>query len=269
LIFLAFLFPVALYCLGLAFVNRSRHPVLIRGTWDFAGVLFAASGFLLLGGPVILSGLYREWRLAWLLGQSRFLAPGTLNWNSWLGVWLLYFVVVAGGAMLLLYRRRNTTSIYNIEPTQFEEILSSVFERLGLEVRASGTQRFLLSARVMCEESDAPVYEAAKSWAAPQNSEGPAAAQTGAGLLAVSTSASAELRVDPFPPLHHVSLHWSDGAGMLRTEVEAELNRTFADTLSPRSPVAGFFMSLSTGLFFLLFAGALFLLVLRIFELPR
>ena len=39
-------------------INRRRHPTLVGGSWDFLGVLLAASGLLLIGGPALLSFLY-------------------------------------------------------------------------------------------------------------------------------------------------------------------------------------------------------------------
>ena len=54
---LVFLFPLAIYCLIVSLLNRRPRPVMVSGTWDFAGVLFAVSGFLLLGGPVMLTSL--------------------------------------------------------------------------------------------------------------------------------------------------------------------------------------------------------------------
>src|ERR1700758_3195552 len=55
LIFLAlFFFPIALYCLILGMINRRPHPVMVSGSWDFFGLLLAASGLLLFGGPTVL-----------------------------------------------------------------------------------------------------------------------------------------------------------------------------------------------------------------------
>jgi hypothetical protein len=42
--------PLAVYLLVLAWINRGRRALMVSGPWDFAGILFAASGFLLFGG---------------------------------------------------------------------------------------------------------------------------------------------------------------------------------------------------------------------------
>jgi hypothetical protein len=269
LIFLAFLFPVALYVLGLALVNRARHPVIISGPWDFAGVLFAASGFLLLGGPVVLSGFYHEWRLAWLLGQGRFLQSATWAWSFWISVWLLYFAGIVGGSALLLRRRRHVTSIYNVEPAVCEGLLAGTFDRLGLEVRSGGAQRLLLSARPSRESAEIGAYEASNvGLGSPESASSRQSASLPDRLEAEPTS-WIEVRVDPSPSMYHVALHWKGPVGVLREEVEGELARACASTVTMGNPIAGFLMSLSTGLFFVIFAAALFLLILRLFNLPR
>src|ERR1051325_5142693 len=62
LLLIAFLFPLSTYLLILGLVNRRRSPLMVPGTWDFVGVLFGASGFILAGG----------WFLFYIIGnQSR------------------------------------------------------------------------------------------------------------------------------------------------------------------------------------------------------
>jgi len=85
--------PLALYLLALGWVNRRPRPMMAAGTWDFAGVLFALSGFLLFGGPALLGGLDEQSRWYWLLGQ-----PGTSSADGraeWLLLRLLYFIAAA------------------------------------------------------------------------------------------------------------------------------------------------------------------------------
>ena len=67
----AFLFPLTIYLFVLGLINRRRGPLLVSGPWDFAGVLFAASGFLLVVGPSILAGMGDRWRVVRLAGQIR------------------------------------------------------------------------------------------------------------------------------------------------------------------------------------------------------
>src|SRR6516225_1457399 len=79
LILLAFLLPFSIYLSILGSINRRRHPVMVSGVTDFIGILFAASGFLLFGGPGILTGLGEEWRMFWLIGKP----PGSGATGFW------------------------------------------------------------------------------------------------------------------------------------------------------------------------------------------
>jgi hypothetical protein len=233
LIFLAFVTPLAVYCLVLFVINRRRHAVLVSGPWDFAGVLFAASGFLLLGGPAILTGIYEQWRLSWLLGQPRYLRGIGENWSFWISLWSLYFVMVGGVSAVVLWRRRAQTSIYNVEPAVLAEVLPQVLDRLGLEWLHNGPRRVLLRFREPLDDS----------W-------------TG-------------LTLEPFPTMRHVTLHWQAHDPTLRGDVETELANALAQVPARPNPVAGWFLSLSLGLFFSAFLVLLALLTLRILHLPR
>src|SRR5258708_11566556 len=110
LIFLLCLFPLAIYFLILAILNRRDHPVAVSGTWDFAGVLLAASGFLLLGGPLLLRTLCDHWRVAAM-------TDGRLRLDDVEGilvfaVFLMYFLGVVIGAVYLLRGRRDSIAVY-------------------------------------------------------------------------------------------------------------------------------------------------------------
>src|SRR5947209_12701248 len=110
--------PLALYLLVLGWVNRRPRPVLMAGTWEFAGVLFALSGFLLFGGPAFLGSLDEQSRWFWLLGEAGSGKPSGGSWAAtiWVVIRLLYFALVAGGAALVLWRCRRLTSVYNVDP---------------------------------------------------------------------------------------------------------------------------------------------------------
>ncbi len=79
MIVVAFLLPLAAYCLILGLINRRRHPLLVSAAWDFAGLLFAASGFLAFGLPGILNGFTERGRSTALFGRS---ASGGGAWAS-------------------------------------------------------------------------------------------------------------------------------------------------------------------------------------------
>lgn len=258
LIFLTFIIPLALYCLVLTALNRKRHAVLMPGPWDFAGVLFAASGFLLFGGPAILTGMYEQWRLSWLLGQARYLQGIGEDWHFWVRLWLGYFALVVVIAAVVLWRRRAQTSIYNVDPEVLINVLPQVMERLGLEWVPSGPSGLLLRYR--------PV---------PPNSHPQPKGPRSGSLVPGETSSDhpwSQLVVEPFPAMHHVTLHWRAHEPALRPQIEMELAKALAQIPTQPNSLAGWLLLISLGLFlsaFTMLFTLLSLYVSRILQLPR
>jgi hypothetical protein len=279
LIVLAFVIPLAIYCLILSFVNRKRHPVAVSGPWDFAGVLFAASGFLLVGGPAILAGFYEQWRFSWLFGSVPALSEVGQSWSFWVGLGGAYFVVVVAGSAWILWRRRNATSIYNVEPAVFVEVLTQLVERLGLEWRLDQPHHFHIRNREpFLEVGPAPRSRARTRDASPAP-VAPPAPEDGQGYLqqvAVAAgspsplpSSWAELVLEPSPFMRHVMLRWSGPEKRLRAEVEAQLCHELAQVRTRQNSLSSWFLYLSLGLFFSAFMVLLALIALEILRLQR
>jgi hypothetical protein len=277
LIFLAFIVPLALYFLMLAHLNRSQHPVLVSGPWDFVGVLFAASGFLLLGGPAVLTGLHEQWRLSWLLGQTRFLDGVGENWYFWVGLWGVYFFAVVGGASYLLWARRAQSSIYNIDRTTLDEVLALVLERLGYEWVRGRTGRIFLrpgksTAGAALETTVQPLEKSPTSLAGTEHGFAPG--RPARGVLALPARSSSPvyrtgIDVEHVAFLRHATLHWVGDAEELRPEVEAELVAALTQVYSRENPASAWFLSVSMILFAVSFLGLVALLAFRIFHLVR
>jgi hypothetical protein len=269
LIFLGFLIPLAVYLLILAFLNRTDHPVLIPGSWDCAGLLLASSGLLLLGGPAILTGLYEEWRLAWLLGQTRFLRGFGENWQFWIGVWIVYFLLVVAGAAWLLASRRRFTSVYNVDPAVLDETLGQALARLGLEwSRAGSKHRIIIRPRESDLENE-PVqairqkeYLSVTQDRLRHGEREPATTQN-------SLSERVTLTMAPFTALRHVTLRWSGPRQGIRSEVEEELDRSFRNMFSNENPASRWFMSLSVSIFLVCFFALAGLVAVRFIRLLR
>src|SRR5258708_13595199 len=114
LVFLLCLIPVTLYCLFFAWINSRERSLLVNGSWDFVGILFAASGFLILGGPAILEGVFDRYQRA----QVRAGAPLHENLDFYIcnGMKLIYFAGIVGGSARGLRRRRTHTLATNPDP---------------------------------------------------------------------------------------------------------------------------------------------------------
>jgi hypothetical protein len=236
LILLAFLLPFSLYLLLLGKLNRRPHPVLVPGTWDFAGLLFAASGFLLVVGPAVISSGSESWRMFWLFGvKPGFPAGDDGAARFWVLLAILYFGTVVGGAAYLLRRRRALTAIYNIAPEVFEKTLARVFGTLGLNPLRSGNLFvFGAGSPFVTGRHDQLAIQS------PHRLAGQPSSSRAEGVGTVETEVVGEtalLEVEPFALLRHVTLRWEPESALLRREVEAELARTLAETGSPANPV--------------------------------
>jgi hypothetical protein len=268
LIFLAFLIPPAIYFFILGLRNRRRHPVLRSGITDFAGVLFAASGFLVLGGPLILERIYERVRILQLLGRAGWLEGAADSWYFWIGLWVLYWVAVFGGAYYLVWRRRNQTSIYNLRAERLEPLLGHILGRLELSWLRTEDGRILIgtgqaaNSEGLSRARDVlPVENPLTSSQATPATEQSFAAQT---LVAGKTASqsTAGVRIDSFPTLRHLTLHWDGVYQGVRPAVEAELADAFTVIPADDNPASLWFLSLSLGLF-LLASSLLVLLIAR------
>jgi hypothetical protein len=253
---LTFLIPVAAYCLILATINRRLHPVMVSGPWDAAGLLLAASGGLIFVGPAIIAVLY-------LRSVSEVPADGASMpsfaelFAQWWLAWLVYFVVVIGGAVLLLWLRRSKTMIYNVAPEDFDRLLAQLLDRLGLEWHRLGNRVSIVVGRAAARAVGVKYREAYAADALVAAEIAPAALSRPAGEAVVD--------LEPFHTLCHVTLHWRRHSGLVREEVEAELERALARLAAPEHPTAGWLMGVAAFLLALIFMGILITLLGGVF----
>jgi hypothetical protein len=230
LLFLAPPLPIAVYLLLLGALNRSRHSVLVPGMWDFAGVLFAASGFLACGGPVVISLLNDRWRDTWLFHPAGPNASDSAGSPFWLFLFVLYYVLVLAAAVLLLRRQRHLTAIYNTLPQTVEVALGQVFDRLGLTPVRNG-----------------PLYLFVASGAEPKSAKGnksddlPHLPPSKPGEW---TGRTPVMEVESFPAMRHVTLRWDPADWWLRKEIENELTRRLMECPAPRHELGAWLMVL-------------------------
>lgn len=230
---LVFLFPLALYCLALAYLNRSRRPVIIAGVWDCIGLLFGLSGFLLGTMPMLLLAA---------IGRIVDYLPGSEHPDTArLWVWLLlaaYYTVVVVGALLLLLVRRHKTAIYNVDTVRFGERLGVALAELGLDATVE-------PGRITIAPAEAFTTLGADAISA--------APMPGMPLKRLSAPAGgpryAELRVETFATFCHVTLHWQHYSSQIRRDIESQLGRALEYAAAPDNPAAGWFLGFS-GLIF-------------------
>jgi hypothetical protein len=278
-------FPLAVYFFVLAQLNRRRHPVVVSGVWDFAGVLFALSGLLLLGGPFIMATLNQDWRDFWL--RSPFRSSEGLSEQWWylrLGIWALYFAAIFVGSIFLLRWRSHVTSIYNVDQDTLDQALTQALDRLRLDWRRAG-QLLYIGGPTLSDGQAAPetaIVTPSQVEVEDQRSRIEDRGSTEESLhmhksggdfqgrtsLFESRSAPEQktrLEVNPFPAMCHATLQWSGGDRLKRREIEAELARLLGDVESPPNPSARWLMTVAGILMGVVSFGLLLLVLFVVF----
>ncbi len=254
MIVVAFLLPLAAYCLILGLINRRRHPLLVSAAWDFAGLLFAASGFLAFGLPGILNGFTERGRSTALFGRSAS-GGGAGAWFADLfdglcstlfnagngAVLIAYFVLVVAGSVYVLWRRQGQTAVYNVHPAALEEVLAGVLDAAGLSWSRAGNRYFIARAN-----KGRPLADKAPE-AAPEPAPPPPVERRGAYPTSVEdVERSAYLEVEPAPALCHVTLRWDTEDEELRKQVEGELKRVLTEVRTSDNPTAAWLLTAGT-----------------------
>lgn len=259
LIFMVFFLPLSLYFFYLATLNRAPRAVMVSGVWDVVGVLAALSGFLLIGGPSILSGLYEQWRLSWLLGNFHRLRELRGDWNDWIMLYAAYFVAVVVFGVWFVLQAGSRTSIYNVETREFESLLRRALEESSVVWMRQRPRMLVLHGAGVAR----PVHNSA----GPSGNVAEESAATRSSIGSVASSPQAILAWRPFPSMRHVTLTWHNVDGHIREEVETRLNDLLQLVPSPDNPAAGWLFTSASALllFSLLTLGAL--IALRLLRL--
>jgi hypothetical protein len=257
LIFLAlFFFPIALYCLILGMINRRAHPVMVSGCWDFLGLLLAASGLLLFGGPTVLAIYYDRDVRDFLLGKYRSVEiQFTTLFLKWWMFWLLYYVVVLGGGAFLIWLRRSMTSIYNVDPLTLDDTLGQVLVRMDVEWTRMGNRVFIgfrdRTRQGLVPLSHAlspPIHAPIMPDPSPQKGEL-------RDVDALRSDQEAVLDIEPFYSTRHVTLNWKSASGSVRQHVEAELAQVLEEVQTRDNPTGTWLMIIASSLFALIVFG--------------
>ncbi|MFO0926062.1 MAG: hypothetical protein U0736_03360 [Gemmataceae bacterium] len=260
MIFLLFCVPLAVYLLVLGWVNRQPRPVVVSGVWDFVGLLFAASGFLLFGGPAVLSATHERWRYFWLFGEGgrSALSLEPLR-QAWVLFAALYFVLVVAGSAVVLARRRRVTCVYNADPETVERALAASCDRLGLTPVRSGNLFVFGLVLDVLDRKPAASHPGLQGPHAHQAKVLPEADPPAGDEL---TGQQAILEVESFPATSHVSLWWEPADAPLRAAVEAELTDRLHRTSTPDHSTSAW-LNLAASFLLLLSLVILVLLTLR------
>ena len=232
---LAFLLPIGFYCLMLASTNRRSKPLLVRGAWDAVGLLFALAGFFLVTVPMLIAEFYL--RAFAVDGSENFFGLWLQQWI----LWLVYFLFVITGSALMILWRAHKTVIYNVDAELFPKALERVLAQIGLSMTMKKERLILTPA----SRSNASLESSAFTEAAPKS------------LTPVNDARYAELEVESFASMCHITLHWENYAPEVRRQVESELEKCLEGTAPVENPAAGWFLNISGMIF-----GTLMMVVL-------
>ena len=130
--------PVSFYLCWLSGVNRRDKPTVVGGAWDFASVMIALSGFLVVGGVLLLSLVSNDGRLFTGGNIDRLKMVFELQWLTWLVVLVAYVGAVGLALLVGMNGRRSTLAVYNLDADAAERAIDAALERSGLTARRMG-----------------------------------------------------------------------------------------------------------------------------------
>jgi hypothetical protein len=266
---LAIFFPLGIYCLLIARLNRRPHAVLVAGSMDFAGLLLAVSGLLFFIGPGLLMGFNYNSRDLWLQIHFRSLRGSRDHWwFIWVFLWYFYFAFIICWSSFLLWTRRRVTSVYNVAPAMFVQTIGQVLDRLGLDwARANnqiyiGYRRFLNPGSASGGEAMLAAHAASHVGGAADWPAGPTELDDSsptADVPRLMRKYHILLELDPFPAMHHVAMTWPAETGPVRKEIETELSKSLALLPPPENRLGNLLTWIAAIIFVGLFALTVFI----------
>ena len=130
------LMPLALYLLFLASLNHRRRPTWMSGRWDFTALLLGLSGFLLLGGPLMVTLIDSTWR-GMLFGGNfdRHRSAWDANSRIWSVTAVGYLLALIGFVVYVMNRRESVAVVYNIDLPSINGLIARAAGKLGLTAR--------------------------------------------------------------------------------------------------------------------------------------
>jgi hypothetical protein len=258
LFFLLCLIPIIFYCLIFAWINSRERGLLVNGAWDFVGILFAASGFLILAGPSILAGIFDRLQLAQARSGAAF--NDALSFYLWKGLSLAYFCTVVIGTIVVIRRRRSLTTAYNVDPEALTRELVFILDQLGLRWVRSENSFFIKMGLIQKESvngsgSAEPVVSKSYSIAGNEiaGQEEPHASSSSAQEARPLSKSIADqsdgehevhsmvVSLEASPAMRNVTMNWQPTQSALRQQIESELNK-HRSRFKPRHNPAGFWL---------------------------
>ena len=220
-LFLTFLFPLGIYLLILASINRRERPLMVAGVWDGIGLALGLSGILLGLGPVLLGTLYERGLVPGADSSGRNFAD---VWTLYPWIWTAYYVCVLVGQALMIVSRRNKTSVYNCDGAGIENLLIACIEHRDFGITSTELGVFIFEPKA----------------------QGPPSLGFPGGAV----------QIEHFTATRHATLHWFVKQESTRRILEADLNVRLDEAIAETNPTASWLLGASGFLFAIVFLGA-------------
>jgi hypothetical protein len=130
--------PIAFYLCWIASINRLPRPTVVHGAWDFAGLLAALFGFLLMGGLILISLVQHDPRLFIRSGFQDLHDVFERQWLYWTMMLLGYVLVIGLLAMIGLRQRSRWLSVYNTNSETAEEAIEQALKQAAMPITRRG-----------------------------------------------------------------------------------------------------------------------------------
>ncbi len=256
---LIFFFPMAIYCAVLASVNRQQNPVMVTGVGDFVGLLFAVSGFLLVAGPAILSGFYKQSERELLILNS---VPNWIlqSWGNWWWIWGAYYGIILLGILLTFRLRRSKTIIYNLDSESMNSFVFELMERSNRYWFRQGNSFFVGEGKPDDVNVSPVTYQEMESMG-----------KSPMGTVSVSQMTTQQsgneklcFTLEPFYLLRNLTIQWHEPESPIRAELESEISTLLPQIYTRNNPVGGWLLGVSGAMFGLMSLSVVMMLVFLI-----
>ncbi|MCU0704733.1 MAG: hypothetical protein MUF18_12215 [Fimbriiglobus sp.] len=130
--------PASFYLCWLSSVNRREKPTVVAGAWDFAAVLGAVSGFLIVGGVLLLSVASSDGRLFTGGNIDRLKIVFEEQWRNWLMMLVGYVTLLGLAVTFGIKGRARWLAVYNLDADNAGRMIAAALERSGLDAQRKG-----------------------------------------------------------------------------------------------------------------------------------
>jgi hypothetical protein len=130
--------PLSLYLSWLVVLNRRSSPTILRGSSDLLGLVFGLSGFLGLGGLVLIGLTHSNARFAMRGNWEQIRAAWSDEQFAWLSVAAVYVLLIIGVIVWLAKSRGQILCLFSVDRWQLESTLDELLTDLGKTATRTG-----------------------------------------------------------------------------------------------------------------------------------